>query len=404
MQRISRTIVLIAMLSLAMAAHAAEVSPPSTVVYPTGVYPDDVAHVQAAVSAGGEVVLEASNEQGTPTAFNFGPPVQGSGAVYLGRDVTVRGISANGQLTTITGGYSPIFVFNPIRVRIQGLRFIGPLATAITVLASTDVAITDNVVKDVVGIDEGDGITIAWGLAINTVGEQFSNISGNILIARNVIDGVHAQAAYGIEVSNLDADVTIDGNRVTNINLNGILVGVISRHAWIMNNTVIPGPPQDPYFTSGNGIFVGHPRGGHFSIRSNQVVCENSSADGIAIISSPSNPVVGSDVVGNIVTMRGSLYGGISLYDTPSDVWVADNEIQGDGSYALQIANAAYDLPASAVGNTFRRNDVNKFAPTVSDVYLDTNSADTVLCDQRGSVVDNGSDTQVVSHCVAPNR
>jgi Right handed beta helix region len=399
-----RVVTFVFILILCLPWRAVQAGSPFTVVYPTGVYPDDVTHVQEAVSAGGEVVLEASDRRGRPTAFNFGPAVIGPGAVTLPVDVNLHGTTSDGQMTTITGGYSPINVFSPIRVRIQGLRFIGPLATAITVLASTDAIISDNVVKDVGGLDDGSGTTFAWGIAVNTIRAQFSNISGRLLIARNEIDGVHAQAAYGIEVSNLDADVTIDGNRVTRVNLNGILVGVISRHALIVNNTVIPGPAQDPDFTSGNGIFVGHARGGHFSIRSNRVICDNPFADGIAIISSPSNPVTGSEVVGNDVTMHGSFFGGISLYDTVSEVFVADNEIRGDGAYALQIGLAALDLPASAVGNTFKANAVDRFTQTVGDVFLDINAADTVLCDQRGTVVDNGSDTQIVSYCAAPVR
>jgi hypothetical protein len=33
-----------------------------------------------------------------------------------------------------------------------------------------------------------------------------------------------------------------------------------------------------------------------------------------------------------------------------------------------------------------------------------SNAADTVLCDQRGTVIDNGTDTQVVSYCASPVR
>jgi len=59
----------------------------TTVVYPTGVYPTDVQNVQVAVDLGGTVLLKAQNTASIATAFNFGPPVVGSGFVTLHRDV-----------------------------------------------------------------------------------------------------------------------------------------------------------------------------------------------------------------------------------------------------------------------------------------------------------------------------
>ena len=133
MQCNSRALTFFVLLVVSLPWHAVRAASPFTVVYPTGVYPDDVTHVQAAVSAGGEVLLEAADKHGRPTAFNFGPAVIGPGAVILPLDVVVRGTVAEGHMTTISGGYSPIKVFAPIRVRIEGLRFEGPSGTAITV-------------------------------------------------------------------------------------------------------------------------------------------------------------------------------------------------------------------------------------------------------------------------------
>jgi hypothetical protein len=398
----SRAAILCAILAGVLPWCAARADSPVTVVYPTGVFPDDVQNVQAAVAAGGEVLLEAADQSGRPIAFNFGPvadPGIVSETVVARVDVVIRGTTAHGHMTTINGGYEPIIVGAP-HVRIEGLRFVKPYIAAIYVFSSSDVVIVDNVIQDVVGYDLGDGTTVGYGILVDPEYLPSASIGGRVLIVRNVIDDLQALLGYGIDVTNLDADVTIDGNRVSGTNLNGILVGATSGHASVVNNLVIPGPQLDPNITSGNGIVFGHPRGGTFSIRSNRVICVNPFADGIAAVSSPDFPLIGSEVLGNNVTMHGSLYGGISLYDTTSDVLVADNEIKGDGAYALQIGFFDQSTPASAIGNEFADNKVRDFSPAVSDIFFDVNAADTVLCDQAGSLNDNGVGTKITSQCV----
>lgn len=371
-----------------------------TIVYPTGQFPNDVNNVQVAVSAGGQVLLAATDSAGKPTSFNFGPAAIGGGGVVVNSDVAVRGTMEHGQMTTIVGGNLPFFVFSPSRIAIEGIHFKGPRGAAIAVEEASDVVISDNVIDDVLGYDNGFGLTIGFGMTVSAQYAAFANrITGNVLVQRNVINNVHAQVGYGIEVSELDADVTIIANTVTGINLNGILVGGILQHALIAANLVIPGPAQDPNFTSGNGIFVGHARGGRFEILDNRVICSNAYADGIAFIGSPELPVEGSLVEGNDVTMHGSLSGGISFYDNVSDVHVAGNFIHGDGTYALQVSALAADTPASAVGDSFELNDIRGFRAAVADIFLDVIAANTVLCRQPGTVIDNGSNTRVTSEC-----
>lgn len=392
----SRAARFVAVLSLGLPAITFAGTP--TTVYPTGVYPDDVSNVQTAVDQGGQVVLESSDISGNPTAFNFGPSIPGSGTVRLTSNVIVSGTKAAGRMTTIMGGVAPIQVLSPIHFTIRGLRFINSFDAAIGVSASRDAVITDNVVENVVPADAGGGTTEGFGIGINSGNGPTSDITGNVVIARNDIDGVPADAGYGIVAAHHDANVIIEGNKISRINLNGILAGDISGHTFILNNFVVPGPGTNPDFTSGNGIFVGHARGGQFSISNNTVICDNLQADGIALIASADYPVDGSSIVDNDVTMLGSLYGGVSLYDSPSHVLVANNTIHGNSAYALQIVVGVSSIP-SAIGNTFEDNSVADFSPGTSDVFLDINAADTILCNQPGTVVDNGSGTIVTARC-----
>lgn len=217
MERNFRVLACLAIMSLVgLHAYSAVAEPSvSTNVYPTGVYPDDVSNVQAAVSAGGNVVLEATDLSGNPTAFNFGPPTAGSGAVGLLVDVVVSGTKApTGEMTTIVGGAAPIQVAQPIHFAIRGIRFVGPLDSAIDVGYSRDAVIADNVIQDVVPFTMQDGTTQGIGIGVNTGTGPTSNIRGNVLIANNVIDGVLADAGYGIVSAHHDAQATIEGNKV----------------------------------------------------------------------------------------------------------------------------------------------------------------------------------------------
>lgn len=128
------------------------------------------------------------------------------------------------------------------------------------------------------------------------------------------------------------------------------------------------------------------------------MICSNPLADGIAIIASAAAPVDGSSIVANDVTMLGSQYGGISLYDSPAHVLVLGNKIRGESAYALQIGVAVSATP-SAIANTLNANDISDHASTTSDIFLDVNASDTLLCGQVGSVVDNGVGTRIAAGC-----
>ena len=97
-----------------------------SVVYPTGVFPDDVQNVQAAVDKGGTVLLKAVNKKGVPTAFNFSTEVQSayqSGFVNLTANVALIGETLGHARTTISGGFGPIEGLLPVKSSIQGIDF-----------------------------------------------------------------------------------------------------------------------------------------------------------------------------------------------------------------------------------------------------------------------------------------
>ena len=357
------------------------------VVYPTGTYPVDVNIVQAAINQGGTILLKATDSGGAAKSFNFGPPVAGSGFVFQSNpDVTILGETVNGQMTTITGGSTPIRVtFAAGHFTLHGIHLDGPRSIGVLVLASSHVEISGNVINDVIGVPSG-GFTFGRGILVGT-----DNVTGDLLIANNVINRVHAQAGYGLSVSFHSAATTISGNTVLGINLNGILLGGIIRPATISGNIVIPGPAQDLNVTAGNAILFGHSRGGSAWIANNTVVCENPFADGIAVVGGGAAPFSANDSVieKNDVTMHRSLFGGISLYDQVANNMVRANKIAGDGAFALQVAV----FIAGSIGdsNSFVGDNISHFNSDVADVFLDVNSTNTIFKGQSGTVIDLGA-------------
>lgn len=353
-------------------------------VYPTGKFPDDVRDVQRAVIAGGIVHLKAFDSSGNPTDFNFGPSALGAGSVLLVGNVELVGENINGRQTTISGGSVPLRV-QSAKAAIRGIHLKNPWNQGIRILSSTDVEITGNTITDIVPAASGP-LTFANGILAAS-----SNVKGTLLIADNVINGVPADEGFGISISNQVADTRITRNLVANVDLAGILVGVNTSPVSIDGNTVIPGLGSKPD-SVGNGILYGHTRGGTAYIGNNTVICENPYADGISILGLGTAPLPenGAVIEKNDITMHGSLFGGISLYDQASDNLVRANKVQGDGAYALQVGT--YVPPATAGGNSFIGNNISGFTASVADIFLDVNSHGTIVKGNNGTVVDLGTD------------
>ena len=138
-------------------------------VYPTGSFPLDVQNVQTAIDGGGAIVLKATDANGQPTAFNFGPADPSGGGVNITTNVRIRGERTGQHATTINGGYIPILCANPVKSLIANIDFEGPLAAAIMLTSSNGTDIIGNQIDDVVGISlpvgftDGDGIDLFGG-------------------------------------------------------------------------------------------------------------------------------------------------------------------------------------------------------------------------------------------------
>lgn len=371
-----------------------------TVVYPTGIYPTDVQAVQAAVNGGGTVRLKAVNVAGEPTAFNFGPPVTGSGRVRLSTDVQIRGEARASAKTTIRGGDAPFFGDLPVRSAITGISFVGPRLAALYVLASSGVEFTHNVVTDVTGIPWSFGYRKGQGVWIlGAPGGGVGPITGTVTIAHNTIANINAEDGIGLTLVGFEADMNVIGNDIRGTNFIGILAFGHSGRVLIQDNTVIPGAERFAAYSGGNAIQVGPlwaddqiPDTAPALIWNNRVVAENPNADGIVVYGGE-RPLNGSWVVGNQVTMRNSLYGGITLFDNTSHTILAGNQVRGNGAFGISMVT--FDFPEQR-GNVVVGNDIARFEATDASVFLGEWTADTLVLGCQGTVVDLGTNNHVV--------
>lgn len=381
------------------------------VVYPTGLFPQDLENVQAAVDAGGTALLKATDADGNATAFNFGPPepsFSGSslGAfVRLSNDVTILGETTGPHMTTIQGGFPAFFGIDPVESAIRGIHFDSPGNAALFLVRSSGAEFSNNLVTNVVGLPNYLGLGISKGQAV-WVTSGGPAVHGDLVIADNVIDGIDAELGYGVALFGFDAEARVVRNEFRGMNTAGVLVGLHSSSVWIEDNVIMPGPERFPdppgiSVSAGNGITVASSLGGPSYIRRNTVVCENPFADGIII---NATAAFGDDqdrsvIKQNRVEMNDSFFGAISLVGDVTNTYVGQNLLSGSGAFALPVERwFPQDIQA---GNTFVGNNISRFESQVADVFLDINSRNTVLVGNGGTVIDLGEDNQITGVSVS---
>jgi hypothetical protein len=366
------------------------------VVYPTGIWPDDVNNVQAAVATDGAVLLKAVNRAGRPTAFNFGTPEYLAGRrVLIEANVDIQGETIRGSRTTVQGGLDPFRGFTPVSRRISGIDFVGPLDGAIEILATAGrLEISNNRIWSVVPLLLGVNFTETQGIFISGFGA--TDITGNIRILNNRIDlsDSTAQFRFGMQLDTIFADVDISGNQVfiAQSPVNGRLIdsegiAAVRCHAKvsITYNSVHLGA-NEAYV----GIGAFGDADATYRIAGNIVINEAPFADGISLNgnSAFTTGFVGGLVEDNVVSMHNS-QAGISLLSAASGVTVRDNFIVGDGLFALAVSNF-YPADVEA-NNRLIDNDLQFFKGGVASIFLDTNTQNTTVKGNCGAVVDLGT-------------
>ncbi len=378
------------------------VAPPSLAaagtVFPTGVFPDDVERVQAALDRGGVVLLKSTNVRGKPTAFNFGPAEPGvGGAASITRDVVILGEHGKSRRTTIQGGSAPFTSDAKVHLSLINVKFEAPLEAALVLTASAGALIVGNEVTGVVGAPlrsstEGPGMKFVGS-------SDPSAFSGHVVVSGNVIRDLRADFADGLLFVDVAAHVTIAFNRIEQVGSNGILMAAPGGDVTILNNVITPGP--DP-FNTGNGIQLLGTAGGSYRIERNTITCENPFADGILMWGGfnwlrfePSLPIQGAVIHGNEISMSGSCCGAVSLFDTVSFSTISQNTLRGTAEWGFGLLATGAVRGTEAVGNTFVGNDISQFTAGTAHAFsahvsFFDHAHDNVFRGPSGTVVDFG--------------
>jgi hypothetical protein len=372
----------------------------TSIVYPTGVWPDDVNNVQAAVSTDGTVLLKAVNRAGKQTAFNFGTQEYLAGRkVLIEANVNIQGETIRGSRTTIQGGLDPFRGYTPVSRRISGLDFVGPLDGAIEILATAGtLEISNNRISGIVPLLLGVNFSETQGVFISGYGT--TAVTGSIQIWNNRIDlsDSTAQFRFGMQLDTVYADVNILGNQVLigQSPVNGRLIdsegiAAVRCHGkvTISFNSVRLGA---------NEVYVGIGAYGDadasYTVAGNIVTSDAPLADGISFSGNSrfTTGFTGGVIEDNVVSMHNS-DAAISLYGTVSGVTVRDNFIVGDSSFGLIISNF-YDADVEA-NNQLIDNDLEFFNAGVASIVLDTNTQNTTVRGICGTVIDLGKGNHV---------
>lgn len=377
------------------------------VVFPTGQYPADVLNVQAAVDRGGTVRLKATNAHGVPTDFNFGSyEHEGEGSeVRLAVSVKIFGESRDGNMTTIRGGWLPLFGIAHTHTVVAGINFEGQGLSAMVFIASSGAVIRGNRVAGVVGTPlppEWGGLLEGRGIKFLGNNDPAGAITGTVIVADNVIEHMDAGVGDGIVFDSVAADVRILGNRVAARQSSGVLMLNGSGHVTISHNRFVVQPGNNFYFGNGVGIAAG--LGGSYAITDNRIIADDLLAEGI-FLQGLDDPAFGGPIEelvlgGNNVSLRGSAFGGISLLGDVSNGIAVWNRVEGDGAYAVDLLNDGSTAPTR---NRFIGIDLTGFRGATSDVFLDEGSARNVVIGRLGDVLDFGTHNVVVDLGVKPS-
>jgi len=378
------------------AGNALSGSAASTVVYPTGLFPDDLLSVQQAVDGGGIVILESVDINGVPTSFNFGPPDL-FGRVWLTVDVEILGV-VESPATRIEGGFIPFFGIEHTATRIENIIFDGPSLSAVIFIYSTGVEFMGNHVTGVVGVPLGGGLTEGRGIKFLGNNDPSGAIVGDIEIVGNRFDNMDADLADAIVFDAVAADVYIAHNEIHDIGGAGILAIAHSGDVEITRNTIIPGPGPEYDWDFGDGIwFVGG--AGHFTITRNTVLCENVIANPIWLTgndtpSFPPGPIDGPIITQNMITKVGPAFGGsINIEGDVDNAYVAANRLTGSSDYAIGVI--PFIGGESAQGNTLVGNNITGYAADWAHTIVWSHASDTHVIGNAGSVFDIGQDTVI---------
>ncbi len=409
-------------------------------LFPTGVFPDDVINVQSVVDdlgvrgQNGKIILEARNESGVPTPFNFG-----QGDYFAGQrgfvdvlsnsnifgedlgDIAFLGVKDGGAQTTIFGGLTSLSCWRGTKFEVRGIRFEGAEGAPIFVFRADSARIQHNEISDVRGDPFGFGTygePKALGIWVAANLGALDNIRGHIEIRGNRIYDVVADSADGMAIVATNASFEISGNEVWNVNRIGIFTTWNQKPIVVEKNLIVPGPGNTPSNVGNNvgiGIITQFPIGdeGVVRVEKNRIICENPNAVGIGAYGGkffffdPSgiNMFMHDSIFSkNRITMLDTVFAGIEIYAVDGPGFFGNvidkNTIDGTGAFGIfvggEFTGAPNALDPRVSDNLFEKNRLRRFIADRWDVVLDPYTEENFYLGKNETVLDLGIGNVIV--------
>ena len=385
----------------------------------TGHPAQDVENVQAAVDAGGLILLRGD--------FNFGL----DGRVKISKNTRLMGESdATGEpTTTIKGGFWTFYCPLPVKgappskkgplIKVRSIHFIGAKGTPLHFPHAGGVDVSDCTISEMIpqeiSMKWADGDTLPFQAGI-VVGNRLESpkrmvkraVRGTVRIENNRFfmesDAPNRTLGIGIMVDwTWAADITIAKNVIHRASRNGIQVldntlddkgrGTITidGNSIITPDTGIPHPNK----YGPNGIEAGwymdtsggvdFSRNNRMSLSGNRVEGRGDNSTGLLLYA---NDVVATcnDII------MGSGTSSLGIVQTGSRGFFANNRIRGEARYAI-YCHQFEALKASS--NTFAWTEINDFTGIKGQVYLRGN-VNVIIGHAPSSLVDKGKGNRVV--------
>ena len=251
-----------------------------------------------------------------------------------------------------------------------------------------------NRIRNLVTFPGSPGFPLSNAQGVSFYNPDPDQISGKVLIADNLFEGIHADLARAIVFHNWAADTTILRNTIRDVDQHGMLLLQNKGPVRINENLVAPGESsQSPFAT--RGMVIVDPIGGSLAIARNTIDVEDPQGAAMIIDMAEAFGAASGGLVieRNDVRMGGGASVGLLLANDISRASVAHNKFSGAADFAWGLSADLPDVVAGA--NTFTANNISSFNSAVSDGFLDTHTRNTLVVGNAGTVIDLGAGNRI---------
>ncbi len=361
----------------------------------------DVPAVQAAVDAGGTVVLHDT--------FSFEeaslPGSAGTRVILVSGPVVIRGEDARilGGGSAEVGERQSVFLVDAPGddVTIEGIRFEGGHMTAIRVPHAGDLRIANCRIEGFIpSFVTGGPNPQNAALGVDVRGGPFGSVE---IVDNRVLQDVNAEDSFGgIFVIGPCVDVRIAGNRIDGSTSHGMDIRDVVGPARIEDNTIETGP-FGRAGTPGNFVnalrLIGR---GDYLVQDNRFDCGFRNGAVVRLGGTSGAVVRENQIVASIRDDEtpGAQSAGVQVQGSANGNRILENRIRGRSRVAMSVVFSDFPLDRpTGSGNpsdtTLEKNNHRDFDATLATIEVGAGAQDTKVVGGSGTIIDEGTGTVI---------